>query len=68
MNWAKGLKRITLLIAITAATVGGIYMGMIPIRKYYNAQNQFGVSDPNGTAVFFWDWRRKSSGHRVRFC
>jgi hypothetical protein len=46
MTWAKGLKRITLLMAIVAAIVGGICIGMIPVQKYCHAQNQFGVSDP----------------------
>lgn len=46
MNWTKGLKRITLLVGIVAAMVGGIGVGMIPVQKHCHAQNQFGVSDP----------------------
>ncbi len=41
MNLAKGLKRITLLVGIVAAIVGGICIGMIPVQKYCDAQNQF---------------------------
>ena len=46
MNWAKGLKRITLLVGIVAAIVAGIYIGMIPVQKHYHAQNQFWDSNP----------------------
>lgn len=46
MNLAKGLKRITLLMAIAAATGGGICFSAIPICKYYDAKNQWGVMDP----------------------
>jgi hypothetical protein len=44
MNWTKGLKRITLLMAIVAAIVGGIYIMTIPILKYCTAQNQIWFS------------------------
>jgi len=45
MNWARGFKRITFLIAIAAAIAGGFFAVAIPINKYYDAQNRRGLDD-----------------------
>ena len=37
VNWKKGFKRITLVLAIVIAVACGVVVGLLPIRRYDNA-------------------------------
>ena len=46
MNWARGFKRITMLLSLVAATVSGICVGAIPWDKYCSAQKNWWSNFP----------------------